>query len=546
MKLVLSFLLIALFLTGCRPGKVDKKQVTFSGSVIDEKGNPALDSEVEINGQKIKSEKGSFNARVDSVDRYVLNIRKFGYGLISKIYYGSVTDKKYYLTKGTVKVFDPSEEIVLIDNNTGARGSDLQHVDWAGNSFRSVPLVLDKNGSLVDFGFQSTATQAAFNRVISGPVPNPGATVRIPARSLIGPGNKKPDGKVAVSLTTVDLYAEDGMPGDYSFVNRSSNTSGYMISMGAVMVEVYSEDGKTKYQLNEKSRAKLSIPIDPLQRKLNTKLPDTVSFLIYNKTDGVWEHDQFGIINEDQTAYLADVNHFSEYNMDVEKTNPACVTYRQQAPFPATYKVASLDYAGGLRYTTTTMGGVVTEPGNCLMTDTYGAQMLFNLPSTAASAASSLNEICVFFYDNFGDPLAIYSLPVPDPYPVKPVCADLPPYKDCFQMTTIPFTTNLLAAARFDAAGGGGSIKWIYNGTPITYSYEIWKTTTTGDECIQSGGTCIIIPSTSSPATEDPKIPSTFKNSTLSGISTGESVWVRMVITSPGSQTIDSNKVVKP
>ncbi len=545
MKSVLYILMILIFPFACKMDdkKVGKK-VIFSGIVYDEKENAAAGIEIEINGEKIRSEKGVFNARVDSADRFVVNIRKFGYGLISKIYYSSIKDKKYYLTKGTVKVFDPGEEIVLQDNSMSARGSELQRVDWAGNTFRSVPLVLDKKGRLVDFGFQSAATQSAFDQISTTPINNPGAVVRIPANSLVGTGNAKPSGKVAVSLTTVDLYSEDGMPGDYSFIDRSTSSEGYMISMGAVMIEVYSEDGKAKYQLNEKSKAQLSVPIDPLQRKLNSSLPDSVAFLIYNKKAGVWEHNRWGVINEERTAFTAEVTHFSEYNMDVEKTNPACVTFRQQAGFPTSYKVASLDYSGGLRFTTTTMGGVVTEPGNCLPSDTYGAQMLFNLPSTAAVAASSLNELCVLFYDNFNDPLAIYSIPIPDPYPIKPVCSDMPPYKDCFQMTTIPFTSNLLAAARFDAAGGGGTIKWIYNGTPVTYSYEIWKTTTAAaDVCVQSGGTCITIPSSTAPVGEDPKIPNAFKSATLAGISAGESVWVRMIITAPGSSSIDSNKI---
>ena len=556
-------LFIVILCISCKPkpGPVvenpepEKKGVVFSGSVADPDGKPLENPTIEINGVAVKpSANGEFRVPVDSAGRYVINISKRGYGLISKIFTGAAQKRKYVLIPGTVKLVDPAQPIVVTGGAVACSGSDLRNVKWGNKKFESVPLVIDADGQLVDFGFPSTELEQAFKALSSEPPAcSPGATVSIPANALVSSGNQAPPAgsKLAVSIVTVDLYSEDGMPGDWSFRNDKNQTSGYMQSMGAVMVDIYSEDGRVDYNLREKMEATIKVPVDPLQRKLRKKIPESIPLLTYDTKSGYWMNSGLANLNAKDNYYEGKVTHFSAFNMDIEKTTPGCVRFRQDVGFlsgnnATGYKVASLTAAGAVRYSIT---GNVVDASNTCHTDeigsgatTRGWQLLYNLPSEGLPGFD--DGICVAFYDLInGDPLGIYIVDPKASYGTTlPAC----PYNGtCANINGQMFTDPIFLAVRKAPAGNTASFKWIMN-TDVTVlpasitqiSYEIIKcqggctrdccNDPAASGCTGCSTTRAASTITAATASDDPRAPTAKKSLSSISWATGDKFYVKV------------------
>src|ERR1051325_934253 len=89
--------------------------VPFSGWVRGTDAPLLSDAEVEVNGERAIAAHGWFEMRVKDAPRFVLNIRRTGYGFYSKIYDDSVTAGTWTLTRATVATVDPRGDIVVPD-----------------------------------------------------------------------------------------------------------------------------------------------------------------------------------------------------------------------------------------------------------------------------------------------------------------------------------------------------------------------------------------------------------------------------------------------
>lgn len=545
-----------MYLSSCKKEKKEepvvvkeKSKIVFSGTVVtmeSKERKPVPSAAVDVNGQQAKvGEKGDFKIEVDSTGRYIVSVRAEGFGLVSKVFTASVTEKVYKLTPSDIKSFDATKPIVMRDTRalTSCTGSDLKNINWSAQPFRSVPLVFDATGRLTDFGM-SGELQTAFQLLSTTAVCNPGISISIPAASLIGSGGEQAT-DVTVALTTVDLYSEDGMPGDYSFRSQDGKQQGYMRSMGAGMVEIYSKDRKVKFtKMKENAKATITIPVDPVQLKLTKKIPATIPFLTYNEEEGIWVHDGEAKLNKERNAYVAETNHFSAFNMDIEKTVPACIRYRVGSTMPNPYTVAALDYDG--ETLKPSFPHVVNEPGATPCNEVSGKSenMLYRLPNSSKT-------VCIVMYDN-GSPATPYGLEIVetganyDPSTSVPPCPYTP--WNCYPTTADPYNFSYIDKALIMAVkvlpGGNITIRWIGNRDPgSSHTYELWKCDVDGNDV----GASPIQTVSGVAASDNPRNPNAAKtiNSTLTTLTLVSGDFIKIKATTyPGSPSSNAVSIL--
>ncbi len=116
---------------------------------------PINNASVEVNGKRTQTDKWgrfriSFKAKVSkSGNRFIFNIRKEGYGLLSKIYRSGVQNGQWLLTAATSVVIDPTRNNLVIDRRQDGdcTGSLSSQVDWFRFEHRRTPHRVDEQGS---------------------------------------------------------------------------------------------------------------------------------------------------------------------------------------------------------------------------------------------------------------------------------------------------------------------------------------------------------------------------------------------------------------
>ena len=314
----------------------------FSGYVKSTSYKSIADAMVEVNTGEFNSDKilkrttttdkkGYFKIGIPTnarKPRFVLNIWKEGYGLFSKIFFRGKQNGIWLLTKGTIHTIDPSKDNTIRDTPhiTKYTGPLSSHIDISKISYRRL-LRADKTAAIKKL-LQPTPSYLD-PQIIHG-IRNKGIQVTIKADTLVGTTlqlDQPPVGLVNVTLATVDILGPDSMPGDFTaaFKDEKGNDQiGYMIPYGAASVDVRSPANGEKYQLKTDSKVKIEIPL-PKHLEGSKSIPKKIPFLEYNKEKGIWEKIGEGIFNENTQAYTATTTKFSSFNMDVLKTEQACL-----------------------------------------------------------------------------------------------------------------------------------------------------------------------------------------------------------------------------
>ncbi|MCU1349087.1 MAG: domain containing protein [Acidobacteria bacterium] len=326
----------------------DNRGIPFTGFVRGTDAGPISGAEVEVNGRVTLSAgpQGYFHLYVKDADRFVLNIRKRGYGFYSKIYDNAVTDGVWTLTRATVSTIDPTRDIDVVNERrpSDCPGSAAAFLDW--KDFGGGPQVMWQDGK--GNTLRPTKRQLAY---LPLPYPRkrddqqgcgPGIRVRIPANSIVDSAGNPPPGNVQLELSTIDLASPEQMPGDYT-VETPGGTQ-VMESYGAGIVEI--RDGAKKYNIRPGATAEVTIPVDRVQLAPGMVAPPpTIPILFYDEKRGVWTPE--GTATLSGTEYKLKVPHFTPINCDTLKTNPACVRVLSPA-LPANYRVeVTIPLTGG-------------------------------------------------------------------------------------------------------------------------------------------------------------------------------------------------------
>ena len=327
--------------------RADKLGVVFSGFVAGTDTGVLDGATVDVNGQHtVTAIDGSFNMRVVDADRFVLNIRKSGYGLVSQIYDGALMGGNWTMTRATVVTADPFQGIQVADKRDprNCLGPLSAALNWENFTKLMVPQFQDGKGNVVESfdrleimksGLRGNGTgfpQVGKDR--GSRECGPGISIRIPAKSLEDQNGQPPIGPVEVSLSTVDLLSPEQMPGDYT-VAEAGGVAKSMESYGAGSIEIAAA-GNRKYNLIPGATAEVTIPVDRAQLAAGGTLPATIPILFYDEAKGVWIEE--GTAKLAGNAYVGEVKHFSTINTDLVKTNQACV--RVDSPtLPPNYKL---------------------------------------------------------------------------------------------------------------------------------------------------------------------------------------------------------------
>lgn len=315
--------------------------IPFTGIVVNPFGAPVPGAAIDIVGNPVvvTDGNGRFQTNVRQADRYVLNIRKQGFALNSRVYDRAVTGGRWILRPAQVVMVNPTVD-TPISHQRGERdcpGPDAVRAGRgpAGDSL-NVPQWQDGKGNAVDPPFWFRGPRPAIQltrqtaRAVVQPRPERGEQVILPGDLKVpgcGPGIRVTlkantildrDGKPATtpfpaSISTIDVLSPQQMPGDDTVVPLGGGGA-FLQSFGAGSLDL--PDGFT---LRPGATADISIPVDRARRGgVASPLPPTMPLLAYDEQRGLWVEE--GVLTltgaPGAQAYTGSVKHFTTYNAD--------------------------------------------------------------------------------------------------------------------------------------------------------------------------------------------------------------------------------------
>jgi hypothetical protein len=244
----------------------------FAGTVVDRiTGAPVAQAQVGLNlGGTVTDARGQFQVQVPDGPRFVLNIRKAGYALTSRVYYGRNTGIQIPLDPSTGQVLNAGKGGVLtFPCQRGAKNCDT------GLQMSFDPGVLvDGNGK----PYTGLATIEAFQYDTSLTNPIPGDQ----------------GGTFGGAIVRLSTYG--------SFFIQPRDTAGNPLQMAS---------GKV-------------VPVSmPIEAALQTGAPATIPFFRYDEPTGMWL--EIGTLARSGNRYQGQVNHFSAFNADTQFAGSACL-----------------------------------------------------------------------------------------------------------------------------------------------------------------------------------------------------------------------------
>jgi hypothetical protein len=416
--LVVSLLALAMIivtLSGCKKTEM----IPLTGTITDTDGNPVPEGKVSVYVWN-EDAKEPVEVIYDFKDgrlgtelpakgkKYVVNIRAKGYGLVSKVYYAAPPESKFQLKKATVVSITPGTGGTVTDNGA-CPGSMSFKANWTQNPLAGVPIQIAADGKIAGFGMPKELNDAWLFHAKS-PVCNNGITVNFPANSIAAPA------AVSVSMSAIDVFSPDGMPGD----NSADFGSGlnFMESFGAFSLDIY--DNEKFYNLNREKGGEATVTF-PAGLFPSKDIPKSVPILSYNEKSGVWEKESEAQLDSAGKMYVAKVSHFSAINFDIEKTTPSCLRFKDRddnfdPPYSVELTIAPT--GGGLPVVNTR---TINTTDLCTDANNDRQFALTRLPENTSASV-------VFFTGN--QPKAVYVVRTPPTNPLitdgsHPTCAEL-------------------------------------------------------------------------------------------------------------------------
>jgi hypothetical protein len=290
-----------------------KTGTLFTGIVTEAlNGVPITGATVNVNGATVTSNAdptkgvlGAFQIEVPDKNRYVLNVRKVGYALLSQVFAVGTTGLDLRLDRATHKICDPSTNCLIEIFCPPSRQDSTK----AASTAAGVP--------------------------IQGCTKEP-AQVQIPANSLINVKTGLP------AKTPVDVYGyrydiarPNALPGSGELsATTSSGKDVSMVTFGALGIDITDAAG-THYNLKSCPRcaqASLSMPVVPIQTGV---APKAIPLWEYDEATGFWKQRSSATLIA--SRYVGKVPGFSVWNTDIEKVTGSCVRIdvaENNIPFP--------------------------------------------------------------------------------------------------------------------------------------------------------------------------------------------------------------------
>jgi len=257
-------------------------QPVFGGTVLDRStGRPVADAVITINGARvISAANGSFaiagrgkdyqaQAGLELASRYVVNVRKPGYALLSRVVYSRTPQMQLLLDRAARTTCNPGSVCAA-----------------------------SEQGKLIT------------------------THVQIPANSIVDQNGTPASVPVNVDVHGYDITVPDPLPGDYAATDKNGK-NGTMTTYGAINVDLTDGSGNS-YNLAPGKTAHISIPVNTAFLGHGTP-PATLPLWSYNEKSGVWQEEATATYDPVAKAYVGDVPHFSAWNADAIFSGTACV-----------------------------------------------------------------------------------------------------------------------------------------------------------------------------------------------------------------------------
>ena len=271
---------------------VGRKTARFSGRVLDGEA-PVTEAVVSVGGVTGKSGKnGMFVVDAPLAQRYVVNARKPGYALLSRVFDTGADGLTLSLVRAQAQKVDPTKAIVLVDERPELKRSGRQ-----------------------------------------------GARVSVPAGALVDGRGAKPQGTLDAYLATYDL-ARGETPGDWGALEDGKEAN--LVSVGAGFVEFRDAAG-TVFNLAPGTTARIDVPLAPHTRGA---LPPGTQLWSYDEADGFWK-PAGKMERAEQGEYASgSVSHFSSFNADYKAGPSTCLKFLLYPPLPTGIDLRITDPTG--------------------------------------------------------------------------------------------------------------------------------------------------------------------------------------------------------
>lgn len=294
------------------------KGILFQGTLVGRVDGSAVGSAaITLNGVTATSDAtGQFQVEVPNASRFVLNISKPGFALVSRVYYGQATGMQIPLdttqsvtvngrTGGPVQGQGGDCECVCEDHRDHDHDHDRDHDrddhhDWDRDR-------VDhrwRHDHDRDHGKKCKPTTGQL-------------AMTLEANSLVdGQGNPF-TGTAKVELFQYDTTLPNPIPGDQGAISNGKAVR--LATFGAFYIQPRDSAGNP-LQMAAGKKANVTMPIEPT---LLAKAPASVPFLRYDESTGLWT--EVGTLTRSGNNYVGTINHFSVFNADTEFGGSACV-----------------------------------------------------------------------------------------------------------------------------------------------------------------------------------------------------------------------------
>ncbi len=272
--------------------------ILFDGNLVGRlDGQPITNATVTLNGVSATSNvQGKFQVQVPNASRFVLNISKPGYALVSRVYYGQAN---------ALQILLDATQSATVSARTGGRvqmvgdcdcDRDKDH-DWDKHTEQWKRHRHRKH---------CTPTQTSGNLLLT-----------LQPNSLVDASGNPFNRTATVEMFQYDTTLPNPIPGDQGAI--SSGKAVRLSTFGAFYIQPRDNAGKP-LQMAAGKTANITMPIEPT---LLAKATATVPFLRYDESTGLWT--ELGTLTRSGNNYVGSINHFSVFNADTEFPGGACV-----------------------------------------------------------------------------------------------------------------------------------------------------------------------------------------------------------------------------
>ncbi|MEM7536082.1 MAG: SdrD B-like domain-containing protein [Chloroflexota bacterium] len=317
----------------------------WAGTIVDESGNP-LNAVVRINGEAVRaSDNGRFEVYVQRArdSRYVVNVEQFGYLPYSEVHVGVAIETLNIQLKEAQRI-------------------DLVDEDGDGNVS-----VEDRKGTRIDIN-------------INDLVDANGNPARVPLQLLI---------------YSYDIR-EEAMVGDMGGLNAAGELVA-METYGAFYAEFSDAEGNV-YNLADGATAQVSVPlVDDILQGIELQNPGvqgaelrqhlSMPLWSYDAERGLWIEEGQAALQNDRL--VGEVPHFSIWNFDVEKQEPACIRLTVDPVYLALN--SPIQVKAVLLSPTRVRNLSLTQTTNALYNLPANTNVEFYLPPTAPTPFATVN-----------------------------------------------------------------------------------------------------------------------------------------------------------